>query len=228
MNPNAITLNFDATTVEPSVPFSAVPAGDYTVILSNAKVEQTKDKANHYLKLEFTIQDGEYKGRKLFDNLNLWHQGSQQAAEIAWRQLSGLCHATGVLQVATVDQLFNIPVVVKVTTSNDEKYGQSNELKGFSKANGMGGVPDWNAPGDPSANPPWMQAGGGAAPAAQPPAQQAAPWQQPGAQQQPPAQQAAPAQQQQAPATTAAPPWAQNGAPAAQQAAPSSVPPWQR
>ncbi len=128
-----VQLNFDASTVDPSQVFEVFPAADYNVVLTEARVEPTKAQDGHKLHMIYTIVDGAYQGRKLFDNLNLWNK-SEQATEIAWRQLSGLCHAAGVIQVATVDQLYGIPVVAKVGREDDIQYGPSNTVKGFKKS----------------------------------------------------------------------------------------------
>lgn len=207
-----IQLNFDATQVEPQVPFEAVPANDYTMALTGASVKETAKKTGHYLALDFTILEGEYKGRHIFENLNLWNQ-NQQAVEIAWRQLSGLCHAANVLQVATVDQLFNIPVTAKVGLEQDAQYGPSNRIKGFSKAGG-GAAPAWagQAPAAPTTTSP----GNGQPPWAGGTPQQAAP------------AAPAPAPQQPAQGGGAAPPWAAQQQQPQQGNSQATPPPWAR
>lgn len=212
-----IQLNFDASRVEPSVPFEALPAGEYIVATTGAEVNPTKANDGHLLKLEHTVVEGQYKGRKIFNRLNLWNK-NPQAVEIAWRDLSALCHAASVLQVATVDQLFNIPVTVKLTTD-----GQYNEVKGYSKAGGNAPAPAW-AGGQPQgeAGYPGSPQGGAPAPSwAAPAAPQAPSAPQPPA----PGPAAPPAQPQ---ASTQPPPWAaaQPQAPAA--GAGQETPPWAR
>ena len=231
-----VQLNFDASTVDPVVALEAIPNDDYVVALTKAEPEATKAGDAHYLHCVFVVQEGQYKGRQVFKNLNLWNPNTT-AVEIAWRELSGLCHAAGVLQVATVDQLFGIPVIAKVIVEADPKYGASNRIKAFTKmstgpAPGFGAAPTGfgTAPGGPTApdaSAPWNQP---AAPSAAPPAEAATaapPWGAPGAQ---PAAPAAPvptvpsppAPAETAPAATA-PPWAAN-APTA--VAPGATPPW--
>lgn len=225
--PQPIYLNFDASQVEPQQPFEVLPAGDYTVALVGAKVLETSKKTGHYLAMDYAVQEGSYKGRHVFDNLNLWN-ASQQASEIAWRQLSGLCHAAGVLQVQTVDQLFNIPVVAKLNVESDPQYGDQNNIRGFSKAGGQAGAP--TQPAAPAQNEgdtvPW-------GPGTQQPAPTAAPAPAPAPQPAPPAEAATPAPTPGAtPAQqsgTEAPPWVQQqqAAPAQQQQG-EETPPWAR
>lgn len=213
--PQPIYLNFNAATVEPQVPFEALPAGDYLMALTGARVMETKARTGHYLAMDYTVLDGQYKGRHVFDNLNLWN-ASQQASEIAWRQLSGLCHAAGVLQVQTVDQLFNIPVLAKLGIESDPQYGDSNNIRGFTSASG----PQPGAPAQPAAP--------GAAPAPGAP-QQAddLPWG-PGTQQSASAPTSTPASPAAAPAQGAKenPPWLATQQ--AQTQGSQETPPWQR
>ena len=104
---------FDANTVKPQDSFEPLPAGWYNTKIVASEAKPTKDNESGYLQLELEVLDGEYKGRKLFDRLNLWNK-SVQASEIAQRQLSAYCHATGVLVLQDSVQLHGIPIKVKV------------------------------------------------------------------------------------------------------------------
>lgn len=107
-------LRFDATQHEPATgrpePF---PPGEYTLMVTDSEMKVTDAGNGSYLSLEITVCDGEYQGRKMWVNLNL-DNPSQKAVEIANRELSALCHAVGVLQVADSTELHNIPFQAKV------------------------------------------------------------------------------------------------------------------
>lgn len=243
-----VTLNFDASTVEPNVAFDPVPSGWYPCIIEESKMEPTRAGDGQMLALTMKILDGEFKGRKLFDRLNL--QNSNPATvEIAYKTLSAISRACGIMQVANSQQLHNIPIWVKVkyvgkeADKNDPNkfYDPKNDVKGYdhitqqheipTSAN-AGGATAGGVAGAPQGTPPW--AAGQAAPAPAP--QQAAPAPAPtyappvqqvdvaGAQQPwtQPAQQAAPAPAP-APAAAGAPPW-QATAQAAAAAAPAPAP----
>jgi hypothetical protein len=130
---------FDATTVAPSQAFSVIPAGKYKVQVVDSDMRATKDGNGQYLWLEMEILDGEFKGQKLWDRLNLVNQNTQ-AVEIAQRALSALCHATGKLHVSDSADLHFIPVIatVKVRPAR-ENYDASNEVRGYEPANGFNG-----------------------------------------------------------------------------------------
>ena len=188
-------LNFDANTVDPRQSFDPIPAGWYKFMIVESEQKPTKDQQGAYLQLQLKVVDGEYAGRVVFDRLNL-HNKNQVAVEIAYKTLSAICHATGVIQCADSQQLHGIPLEAKVSVSPaNDGYDASNDVKGYRKIDG-------------AANP----AGGNAAPAfAQQQGADAG-----AAQQETPAWQQKPAENQEtAPAETAAagnadlPPWMQ-------------------
>lgn len=154
-------LGFDATQVAPSQAFEVIPAGKYKVQITDSDMRPTKDGNGQYLWLEMEILDGEFQSRKLWDRLNLVNQ-NQQAVEIAQRNLSALCHATGKLHVSDSQELHFIPVVasVKVRPARDN-YDASNEIRGYEAA---GNVTPMARPAAPTAAPaatsnaaPWKQ-----------------------------------------------------------------------
>jgi hypothetical protein len=183
-------LNFDATQVAPDTGFETVPAGWYNVRITESEMKPTKDGAGAYLQLTFDIIDGQYMNRKLFARLNL-HNNSQVAKEIAYKQLSAIAHAVGILHVQDSQQLHGIPLKVKVKVRTDKtgEYDDSNDITSYKNINetvpagGLGVT------------------GAGAAPASTPPAAAPQGWGAP-----PPAQHAPPAQPPQQPAPPAGQP----------------------
>lgn len=225
-------LNFDATQVAPDLGFETVPAGWYNAMIDESEMKPTKDGSGAYLQTRFNIIDGQYANRKIYMRLNL-RNTNPVAQEIAYKQLSAIAHAVGVLHVQDSSQLHGLPMKIKVKLRKDTsgQYEDSNEISSIKNINeqvdmgsqaaapagGFGGAPAGGMP------PGFGAPQGGFAPQAAPqqaPAQQ--PWQQP-AQQQAPAPQAAPQQQWQQPAQQPAPQPQQ--APA--QAAPAQQP-WQQ
>lgn len=124
---------FDATTINPADQYEALPAGDYEAMAVEATIKPTKDGSGRYLELKMQIQSGQHQGRTLFDRLNLINR-NPKAVEIAQRQMSQLCHATGQLQIgseADVQKLCYKPVIVKVTAKPDPERGMQNEVRGY-------------------------------------------------------------------------------------------------
>ena len=129
-------LNIDTSHIDPTPRFDPIPAGDYPVIITESETKLTKDSTGQYLQLKLEVQDGEFRGRILFDRLNLWNNNAQ-AKEIAHRQLAQIAHAVGVLQVADSEQLHFKPLIatVKVRPARDN-FEASNEVKGYKQGAG--------------------------------------------------------------------------------------------
>ena len=154
---------FDATQVNPESQFAPVPNGDYPVVITESEVKPTKDGAGQYLQLTLEVIDGHYKGRKIWDRLNLWNKNST-AVEIAQRALSQICHAIGVLQVQDTVMLHNKPLVATLAVrAAGGGYDESNDVKGY-KAYSSG-----PAPVAPAVNAPAAQPAAAPAQQAQPP-----------------------------------------------------------
>lgn len=192
-------LQFNANTVAPSTGVGdPVPAGWYNAAISASEMKPTQDGTGTYLALTFDILDGQFAGRKIFVNLNL-RNANPMAQEIAYKDLSAICHATGVMQIQQdSSELHGRPMKVKVKIRPAKgEYEASNAISAYKNINEqVGGV------GSPTgANPVVIPAGG--APIAIPQQQQQAqfqpaqqPWQQQPAHQ-PMQQMQQPMQQQQ-------------------------------
>ena len=157
---------FDASGVAPSQPQEVIPVGYYPVTITETEIKETSKKSGSILALTYTVINGEYKGRKLFNNLNIINANAQ-AVEIAQRDLSAICHATGVMVVDDTSKLHNIPFELKVGMRKpDPEYPEpANEVKGYRK---LGGSTAATAPVTSAAPPPAAAAPSAAAPAAAP------------------------------------------------------------
>jgi len=122
--------NFNAATVDPQQSYDPLPDGWYAVQMTKSEMKPTKDGTGAYLESELTCLEPPYAGRKIFYRLNLKHN-NPVAQEIAYKQLSAICHAVGVIQVADSQQLHGLPFKVKVVVKKDDsgKYDPSNEVK---------------------------------------------------------------------------------------------------
>lgn len=147
-------LNFNAATVAPASANIVVPAGWYNVIIEHSEVVPTVAGTGTILKLRYSIVDGEFKGRKIFGQLNIVNP-SPMAQEIAQKQLSAICHAVNVIQCNDSQQLHNIPFKVKLKITpggikdqhTGEKYDDKNEVTGWEKSSTNVGVSGGSAPG---------------------------------------------------------------------------------
>lgn len=145
--------NFNANTVDPADEFEAIPAGKYLAVITESETKATKSGNGSYLKLTFDIIEGEFKGRKLWAQLNL-DNPSQEAVRIARGQLSSICRAVGVLTPKDSIELHNLPLVVSVKQKADADGEVRNEIRAFSRRESLTGAkPAQNA----NATPPWRR-----------------------------------------------------------------------
>ena len=154
-------LTFDASKVAPQVPLEAFPAGTYLVAVTDAEVKPTSKGDGKRLAFELTVLDGPFKGRKVWDGLNIENK-NPTAQEIAHQQLSAICHATGVIRLSDVQELYNKPFEAKIGFQEAEgEYDAKNTFKGAKPA--AGGA---TAAPAASAAPKWAKKDASAAPAA--------------------------------------------------------------
>ena len=128
---------FNATQVAPSAPMELLPPGDYVAQITSSEMRNTKDNSGQYLWLEMDILDGEYTNRKIWSRLNLVNS-NPGTVEGAYRDLSAICHATGVLEMSDTEQLHCKPMIVSVKVKPPKNgYEASNEVKGYKPLNGQ-------------------------------------------------------------------------------------------
>jgi len=228
--PYAFQQPFDARQVEPAS-FAPPPVlADYHVRILDGEAKATKDNTGGFLELILEIMDpGPYAGRKIPYRLNLFNP-NQQTVEIAYKQLSSICHVTGVFNVQDVRQFVGIPFIATIgPQTNNPQYANVFTVKDINgnlpgkASQAQPAAPPAYAPTAPAAPPAYAPAPPSYAPPGQPPA--AAPWAPPGAPAAPPTQ-----QPWQPPQAAAAPPAYAPAAPPAWQpgaaAAPGGKPPW--
>lgn len=218
--------NFDATNIAPQQGVGAHPAGMFPFVITNTFGQDTKAKDGAMLCVVLTSNVGSITNR-----YNLFN-ASEAAMEIAKKELSALCHATGVYKLTILDsnnqllpydqwarEIRNARGVMEIgPQANDPKYMEVKKV--YDQAGNEPGKPPDSAPqpqGQGGGS--WGgQAGGGAANAT--PANTGVPgggWAPTGST--PPANQAPPAQGGWQPGPTsgaatggnAPPPWAGGG-----------------
>lgn len=149
-------MSFDANTVEPA-DFSALPAGDYTALITASEWKTAKS-GDQYLALTLQVVDGHHHGRFLWYNLNIM-SSSAKAQDIAQRELSAICRATGKMQISDSAELHDHPVIIKVAylaAQDDGKGGtwpEKNQIKQWKPAGAAATPVTPAAPAAPKAPP---------------------------------------------------------------------------
>jgi len=141
----------------------------------------TKDGTGAYVTIKYTVVEGDRQGSQIFANYNIKNK-SEKACEIAWRELSALGHAIGVLAGHSDDLLYK-PFTAKVGVEKGKpkgdgtNYSDRNRIEKFYPADA--GAPPAAKPA-PAPKPAVVldrPAFGGATPAAKPAAAAGArPW----------------------------------------------------
>ena len=124
---------FNANEVDPNVPFEVRPAGNYVVHMTASQMKPTKKGNGSYLECEFEVIEGEHKGAKFWDRLNL-NNPNPDAVKIARGTLSAICRAVGVMKPSDSVELHNLPLIASVKIKKREDNGEpANEIKGYKK-----------------------------------------------------------------------------------------------
>ncbi len=133
-------ISFNAQNVSPESQFAPVPNGDYPVIITDSEIKDTKSGGGQYLQLVLEVIDGPYKGRKVWDRLNLVNSNAT-AVEIGQRALSQICHAVNHLNLTDSVELHGKPMIAKLVVKQSPGYDDSNEVKEYRGYSGSAPAP---------------------------------------------------------------------------------------
>lgn len=162
---------FDASQQGDMRNFDALPAHKALVMIVNSEMKANSAGTGSYLLLEMNIMgDGQYKGRKLWNRLNLSNT-NKQAEDIANRELGAICRAVGILRPNDSVDLHNKPFYVDLGVKKHRDWTvedpkMENTFKSYSPS-GSGGAPAAPAPAPtataaqaphtPPMSPPWAR-----------------------------------------------------------------------
>lgn len=119
---------FNAHNVDPTQGVGGFPVGKHIVQIIESDIKATKSGDSGMLELVCEVLDGDAKGTTGAYRLNIYNT-NPQAAEIAKRQLSAVCHVTGVFQLDDTRALHNIPFMIEVKPQkNDPQYTEVSKV----------------------------------------------------------------------------------------------------
>ena len=151
-------FNFDASQVAPQASTGPLPAGVYLAHIVESDVQPLKSGNGKGLKLTFEVIDGQFKGRKVWENLNIQHT-NEDTQRIAQSQFSALCHAVNVIKVMDTAALHFKPVYISVTVREAQgQYKASNNIKGYEAAGSAPATAPTPAPTPVADSPVWPTA----------------------------------------------------------------------
>ena len=127
------SITFDISTYEaPKSGFDPLPAGEYQAIVTDSTMKITKAGTGEYLALSMQIIDGEFSGRKIWENLNI-HNPNETAEQIARANLKALGLACGFDSLTDTDVLNDVPF--KLVLGIDRKDPARNRVMGYKPMN---------------------------------------------------------------------------------------------
>ena len=111
-----------------------LPAGTYTVEITNAEIRPLKSGRGDGLTLEFTVIDPvQHASRKVWQTLNIKHE-NETTQDIALSQLSSLCKAVN-LDAPSEDDLFRQVLRIRtIVAPGTNGYEPRAEVKGYEAA----------------------------------------------------------------------------------------------
>lgn len=141
--------------------FSPIPPGEYTAMIVESEIKTTK--SGEMLVLVFEILDTDYKGRKVWNNLNI-RNSSTEAEKIALAALKQVMTAVGKLSIKKSEELHNKRVKIDVTVRPGRPYEKdgkqydgnpSNDIKNYHAL--VGTASTSGVAGTPAATGPWAK-----------------------------------------------------------------------
>jgi len=121
---------FDPTAHEGTVGLVPIPIGWYLAQIIDAWIELARNGNGSYLLVIFEVLDGEYRGRKIYQNVILTN-ASEQAVEIGQRLLTDIYTAVGVTSpTKEIQVMLYKPVKIRVGIKRDPSgiYADKNQI----------------------------------------------------------------------------------------------------
>jgi hypothetical protein len=127
---NTLGTGFDVDREEGTPALSLLPKGKYKAEITDATVGPTKNGKGQAVSLTWTITEGEYENRLLFQRILIEHE-SDEAQKCGRMKFKDLCAACGITGVVTdLDPLCYKTCVISVVIRKDKEgqYEDKNEV----------------------------------------------------------------------------------------------------
>jgi len=116
---------------------STIPDGWVLLEIVKSEYKANSAKTGHYLTLQLKVTDGQYKGKMVFELMNL-DNPNQTAVEIAQRTLAQICEACDIEDLEDSEDLHNIVMAARLGTQpGNAGYPPKNVVKAYKKESEM-------------------------------------------------------------------------------------------
>jgi hypothetical protein len=122
---------FKTSEEEASAPFELIPRDRYKAEIVSAKAGTTKNGKGYKVVLNWSIVEGDYENRTIFQDILLEHE-SPDAARIGRQKFKDVCIALGHKEdVEDLSVLYHRPclIFVAIRSDKDGQYPDQNEVK---------------------------------------------------------------------------------------------------
>ena len=151
-NDGDLGMSINVDEIDRTNEYEVLPPGVYTVIICEASVKPSKNKPqNKFAALTHEIVDGEFKGRKFFNNVNFINENpkTEAWAKKTLAQISDAVNFAG--QLRNVNVFKNIPFKVLLESSLDDKNRPQNTVKKYINLKDVEGIAAAQGASTPSA-----------------------------------------------------------------------------
>ena len=133
---------FDVENEEGSPPITLLPRGKYKAEITNASVGPTKRGNAQMVNLTWTITEGDFENRLVFQSIIIQHSDSEDAQRFGRQRFKDVCSACGITEPVTdLDVLTYKPCTINVGIEQD-KNGEYPDKNKVSRV--MPVVANWN------------------------------------------------------------------------------------
>lgn len=105
--------------------FSIIPDGWYLASIEKATIKPNKNKNGELISITFTIEDEEFKNRKVWENLNIKNP-SEKTVKVAFAILDKIKEAIGKPKLSDTDELIDEEIFIKT-----KKVGKFYDVKDY-------------------------------------------------------------------------------------------------
>jgi hypothetical protein len=120
-------LGFNVSEVPEDNRFSPLPKGQYKVMIVDDE-EKTSSKGHEYIALTIEVIEGDFKGRKLWENLNL-NSDNATAVNIARQICKKIGEAIGNVNIQDTREMLNKPFSIEVDIKPQDDGEPRNVIK---------------------------------------------------------------------------------------------------
>ena len=130
-------FSFDNNEVEAVDEYQQIPAGRYTMVVTETDLMLTKKakeandaKLGQYIRVKFQIVSGEFQNRVIFQNFNVVN-ASPKAVEIGQQQFRNLLECCGITKISDTSEIHQKVVVAEIKNTPDTGYGVGVDVKRY-------------------------------------------------------------------------------------------------